>query len=174
MNTHESILPCVRHIFETYRRIYNERVITAEDEYDRRLEDGPLQVEGPNEYYGKTTSGYVVEWYYGSPSKVHTPEGQYQFFKKNCARPPRDINDAINDQFIQELSLVLGRSARNTSGPFGGTVGPYYKVMGNKTFVVPAPVSPMLDGLELDSNDKMNGMATLLEVLLIEGSIPRS
>lgn len=156
-------------IFETYRRIRNEVIAEIGDERDKReltLGGGTLQIEGPNPYYGKTVNGYVLEYYYGSPQKVGTPEGEWTYFSRNCSGLPARISREVDTRLAVALGLTLGKAQRYTTGPCGGEVGPYYKVNGTETFVVPPVESRMLDGKELDGNAKMNLLVGHLEFLL--------
>lgn len=156
-------------IFETYRRIRNEVIRESgnpDNNYLLEREAKPPLIEGPNRFYGKTTTGYVLEYYYGSPNKVHTPEGEYHYFRGNSCVPPQALLEKIDARLIEELGLVLGREQRYTTGPCGGEVGPYYKVVGTANFVVPEVSSLMLDGKALDSNDKMNLLFGALQLLI--------
>lgn len=159
-------------IFKTYRRIRNEVILESGDPDNHYLleSDLRLHIEGPNRFYGKTDSGYVVEWYYGSPHKVHTPDGEYTYFRGNPCVPSEALLKKIDDRLAEELGLVLARELRYTTGPCGGEVGPYYKVVGTADFVVPEPSSPMLDGKEPDSNTKLNALASVLEALVSQSS----
>lgn len=153
-------------IFETYRRIFNECVdelVKGERAETYKLEEGvALQIEGPNPYYGKTQSGYVLEYYYGSPHKVHTTEGEWTFFRRNCLCAPRAVNELADERLAAALGLTLGKAQRYDSGPCGGEVGPFFRVNGTESFVVPPCESRIADGTEVDSTVQLNALYAVL------------
>lgn len=127
----------VRRIFEVCRQVYNE-VVAEVDQPLALLPLGDLQIDPPNPYYGKTLSGYVLEFYYGRPTKVHTPDGGYMCRWDNVISLPLRDKDRVAARLAGRLGLTLSRAIQSTSS---GPIGPFYSVVGTATFPVPFPVN---------------------------------
>lgn len=90
---------------------------------------------GINSVYSQTHSGLFVEYYYGSPSKIWTPWGYWQFV--SGVGYSGDPWPAILERFLERTGATEHMPVRHTSY---GTVGPVYALHQVDDLELPEPV----------------------------------
>lgn len=85
----------------------------------------PRLNESPNHYYGHTMDGLVLIEYYGTPSKIGTPYGEWSLSGGGCDNKEEQWREAAK----QKLGLVLLQDEYYDNNEMsGGTVGPVWGI----------------------------------------------
>lgn len=100
---------------------------------------------GPNPFYNQTKQGLFLEEYYGMPSKIHTPYGNWSIL--GCGSGDWEkVIEAIKEP----LGLVLIQARKQTTL---GEVGPYWAITKWKELKIDMPV--LRERLEYIPYDKV-------------------
>lgn len=114
--------------------VHIKRLATIFDEHvaDKgRLSRG-YRVDGANPFYNQTLNGLYLEYYYGTPSKVWTPWGEWHF-------AVTQLYEIKLDDFMSQLSVREHIPEHNT---VQGTIGPVYAILAIDGVELPEPVLP--------------------------------
>lgn len=95
--------------------------------------------DGPNPYHDRTSQGLVLEFYYGTPGKVWTPWGYYEYCGSSGGSSQEF--DRLTSEFFVQVKTRLHKPAHSNSN---GVYGPYHVVLG-------------VDGIELPEPEKLSG-----------------
>jgi len=90
------------------------------------------RADGVNPFYSQTLNGLYLEFYYGGPSKVWTPWGEWYFAAAQSYQT--DL-----DGFMSRLTLREHIAQHNTAQ---GTIGPVYAILAIDGVELPEPVLP--------------------------------
>ncbi len=82
------------------------------------------RIGGANPYHHQTASGLYLEFYYGYPSKLWTPWGEWSFGGSHST-PAGVIAEQVCAAFMERLTLDLYKAGHQSEW---GYFGPYYAV----------------------------------------------
>lgn len=107
-----------------------------DEEFPKEASAGLAHREGgPNPYYNRTSSGLYLEFYYGTPSRLWTPWGQWHICG-SVTRAQGVSNDEQNAGFLARLTIEVARPLKKTEM---GEFGPTYKVLALDGVPLPEP-----------------------------------
>lgn len=111
-----------------------KRLAVVYDEHvtDKYNSSQAYRAGGANPYYNQTLSGLYLEFYYGGPSKVWTPWGEWHFAAAQSYQT--DLNG-----FMSRLTLRDHIAQHNTEQ---GTIGPIYAILAIDGVELPEPLLP--------------------------------
>jgi hypothetical protein len=91
------------------------------------LEPLAHRIGGVNPYYNRTTSGLYLEFYYGYPSKIWTPGGQWAMTGSTCTRGDLgETAEGLVAPFMARLNTRLHEPQHQSRW---GCHGPVYAIL---------------------------------------------
>lgn len=113
----------VVHGYETFCHIM--RIVDRIFALIQKVKDGGADIgmfrrnDGANPFFSQTSSGLMLEFYYGAPSAILTPWGKFQFSggSHHCGRGFDDVADLIRTELAAEVFMPLRSSSMGEHGP---------------------------------------------------------